>query len=464
MRAMWRRLIFPIAVGALLLGGCSSIDVGTQPPPSAHAATDPPVSPSSTGSARPSESGLTDGRLFVHLIEGSAGMTVAVDSTGVIHVAGALVEGDHSLLYGRCSGGCDQASSWQIVPLPSVAAVSHVPTIALTNDDRPRILFASDLTGSPGYYYLECDSACGQVGSWHSVRLTKEPPSSNGVLNPRIPFSVSGDGGAAIAYDDGVGLYVWVCTSRCAAGTSWTRVTIADFRADVRFYPEAVAFASGQSLQVIGRRTVGDNETLAWFDCPGHCTSRSNWARLDQLWTTRGEQTMALARTAKGGTRVLVYGDDPRTTANARTFAFLSCDTHCRNAASWKPPVAPPLAPDSANVGFAFALDDNGRTVVATVSDQASTLARCSQDCAGPTGQWQFAPGVRVDDLNTWLPPTVPATCLGASWGMYVGPGLALDPHGRPFVAFTAYAKGFGGECGTGSQATTSDSFLYASP
>jgi len=58
----------------------------------------------------------------------------------------------------------------------------------------------------------------------------------------------------------------------------------------------------------------------------------------------------------------------------------------------------------------------------------------------------------------------VPATCLGASWGMYAGPGLALDPHGTPFVAFTAYAKGFGGECGTGSAATMSDSFLYASP
>jgi hypothetical protein len=465
MRTTRRRLILPIAVGAVLLGGCTSVDVGTQPPPSAHAATDPPVIPSATASARPSESGLTDKRLFVHLIPSSAGMTVAVDSTGVIHVAAASGAGDDSLRYGRCAGGCDQASSWQIIQLPSKAAVSHVPTIALTDDDRPRILFASDLPGSDGFWYLECDSPCGPVGSWHPVRLTTETPSSNGVLNPRIPFSVSGDGGAAFAYDDGFGMYVWVCPSRCAAGTAWTRVTIADFKPDVRFYPEAVAFGSGQSLQVIARRTVGDNEALAVFDCPGHCTSGSNWAPLDQPpWITRGEQTMALARTAKGGTRILVYGDDPRTTATARTFTFLSCDTRCRNAASWKPPVAPPLAPDSANVGFALAVDDNGETVVATVSDTASILARCSRDCAGLTGKWQFAPGVSVDDMNAWLPPRVPASCSGASWGMFVGPGLALDPHGTPFVAFTAYAKGFGGECGTGSAATMSDSFLYASP
>jgi hypothetical protein len=115
-------------------------------------------------------------------------------------------------------------------------------------------------------------------------------------------------------------------------------------------------------------------------------------------------------------------------------------------------------------VGFGLALGDSGETVVATVSDQASTVARCIRDCAGPTGHWQVTPGVGVRDLNTWLPPVVPASCLNASWGLYVGPGLALDPHGTPLVAFTAQAKGFGGQCGTGSQATTSDSFLFASP
>jgi len=424
MRTVRRRLILPIAVGALLLGGCTSIDVGSQPPPSTHAATDPPVSPSATASARPSDSEPTDGRLFVHLIQGSAGMTVAVDSTGVIHVAAAVVGGGQNLRYGRCSGRCDEASSWQIVPLPSVADVHHVPSIALTDDDRPRILFASDLPESPDYYYLECDSACGQVGSWRPVRLTTETPLSNGVTNPRMPFAVSGEGAVAFAYDDGFGMYAWVCISRCAGGTSWTLIKLADFKPDVRFYPEAVAFGSGQSLQVIVRRTVGDNEALALFDCPGHCTSGSNWGHRDQLWTTRGEQTMALARTAKGATRVLVYGDDPRTAATARTFAFLSCDTRCRSAASWKPPIVPPLAPDSANVGFAFAVDNSGGTVVATVSDEGSTLARCARDCASLTSPWQLVPGVGVPYLNTGLPPRVPPNCVGASWGMYVGPGF----------------------------------------
>ena len=76
--------------------------------------------------------------------------------------------------------------------------------------------------------------------------------------------------------------------------------------ADVYSYAEAVAFGSGQSLQVIGRQAVRNstNETMVWFDCPGHCTAGSSWAHLDRLWTTLGEQTMALSRTSKGGPRV----------------------------------------------------------------------------------------------------------------------------------------------------------------
>src|SRR5439155_789533 len=105
--------------------------------------------------------------------------------------------------------------------------------------------------------------------------LTEESPESNGVANPRMPFAVSGEGAAAFAYDDGFGMYVWVCNSRCAARNSWARVTLAD----VYSYAEAVAFGSGQSLQVIGRQAVRNstNETMVWFDCPGHCTAGSRW-------------------------------------------------------------------------------------------------------------------------------------------------------------------------------------------
>jgi hypothetical protein len=115
-------------------------------------------------------------------------------------------------------------------------------------------------------------------------------------------------------------------------------------------------------------------------------------------------------------------------------------------------------------VGVPPPLTAAGVPRVATLSDTASTVARCTRDCDGLTGQWHLTPGLGVPDLNSLFPPTVPAGCLSASWGMYLGPGLALDPQGMPVVAVTAHVKGFGGQCGTGSRATTTDGFLYSTP
>ena len=42
-------------------------------------------------------------------------------------------------------------------------------------------------------------------------------------------------------------MYVWLCSSRCAAGDSWKLLKLAD----VYSYAEAVAFGPGGSLQVI---------------------------------------------------------------------------------------------------------------------------------------------------------------------------------------------------------------------
>jgi hypothetical protein len=75
-------------------------------------------------------------------------------------------------------------------------------------------------------------------------------------------------------------------------------------------------------------------------------------------------------------------------------------------------------------------------------------------------GVWQGAAGLSVTDLNRAFPPTVPASCLTASWGMSSGPALALDARGKPLVVLTAAGKAFGGQCGTGSMATSTHSFL----
>lgn len=452
-------LVAAIAVGGTLLF------VGGSPSPSLPSATSPSgaasIVPAASSSGGPSGSTFGDDAFLTRLVGGSSGMTIAVDSDGVFHFStSALVQDQNTVYYGRCTDRCDQTASWLVVPLAIESSVTHVPTIALTANGRPRILYAAVGPPEPGYHYLECDVGCDQFESWRSVRLTQFAPGPNLAPKPRVPFAVSGDGSATFAYDDGSAMYLWLCDRTCGARGSWTQVMLAE----EYFYAEAVAFASGQDIQVIARHAVEDEEGLALFDCTRDCGSRASWGVLDPLWVTPGMQAMALTRTGDGGTRILAYGDDNRTPGDERVFQYFACDSRCADAASWLPPIQPPLAPNSASLGFSLALDGTGAPVVTTLTDEGAVIARCSGDCTGLGGLWTPNAGVSVSDLNTQFEPLVPSGCERASWGMFVGPALALDPQDTPVVVFTAHAKAFDGECGTGSAATTTDSFLFSAP
>jgi len=404
-----------------------------------------------TGGISSTGSGLVD------LVDGSAGMTIAVDAAGAIHVATAtLVQGTYGVAYGRCAGQCDRGASWTFVVLPLESDTSHVPTVALTSNGRPRIAYASDLGAAPGYHYLECDAGCEQPANWHDVRLTMGDPGASPAPRPSLPFAVSPGGAAAFAYDDGFGMYAWTCKASCAVGTSWTRVTLAD----VYIYAESIAFASDSSLQVVARHAVRDTEGLLWLDCNGDCAVAANWTGLDNVVTTQGMLQAVLARTSQGGTRILFYGDNPGTSAPDKGFGWLACDSNCRTASNWTLPLQLGIPANFASVGFSMVLDAGGRPAVAILADTTSSFARCTGDCTGAAGVWTLTAAVSVSNLNAGFAPAVPASCTSASWGMYVGPSVALDSASRPIMALTANAKGFGGACGTGSAATMTDSFL----
>ena len=395
---------------------------------------------------------------IVDLVNDSAGMTIAVDASGAIHVATAmLVQGTYSVAYARCAAQCDRPQSWSSIALALESSTSAVPTIALTANGRPRILYASDLGAAPGYHYLECDAACEQASSWRDVRLTMGDPGANPAPRPSIPFAVSPGGGAAFFYEDGFNIYAWVCNASCGVGTSWTRVTLGP----VYIYPESAAYASDQSLQLVARHANQNDESLLWLDCSGDCTVGANWSGgFDNIVTVHGMLQASIARTSQGGTRILFYGDDPGTAAAERVFGWLACDSSCRTATSWTPPLMLGIPANFASVGFSLVLDTGGRPTVAILADTTSSFARCTGDCTGAAGTWTLTAALSVSNLNAAFAPTVPAGCTSASWGMYVGPTLALDATGKAVMGVTANAKAFGGSCGTGSLATTTRSFL----
>jgi len=250
------------------------------------------------------------------------------------------------------------------------------------------------------------------------------------------------------------------CAGSCSDGASWSQVALGG----TYTFPESVAFGADGSVQIVGRHQTNAGESLFWLGCPSDCADGASWGGLDGLLSVPDHVESAVAPTAGGGTRIVAYLDDPTTAETDHLFGLLSCDTDCLSADSWSELWPLPIPAESGNVGLGFALDSQDRPVVGYVSDLASGYAACTQDCTSTSGQWHVASAITVDDLNHAVPPTIPASCLSASWLMYTGPAFALDAKGAPLLAVTARAKALGGDCGSGSMATTTGSFLTLRP
>jgi hypothetical protein len=399
-------------------------------------------------------------------------MTLAMDSSGVLHVAAsAQVNGSYALLYAECAGACDNVASWKPRPIQAQPTASLVPTIGVTQDGRPRILYASD---SPtGYVYLECDADCAGSGQWSAVQLSPDQPEPSPVPRPHLPFAVSPGGRVAFARvmnsSDPLNqvLAVQYCAGTCSDANSWSPpVAVGPGNYAT---PLSLAFGSDASLALVSTEAFQGKYELSLFDCTGDCSAQTSWSELDGLWNARDDLDLIraeIARTATGKTRLVVRAHDPNDTTTSETsvasvLAYRGCDSACATASSWTTPVLVPApAADESEIGFALALDTAGQPTIAFVGAAASGYATCTGDCTGAPGAWNVVPGLSAEYLTGNLPPTVPASCTFDAWGMWMGPSLALDAQGRPIVALTAQAKAFGGECGTGSSAITTDSFV----
>jgi hypothetical protein len=429
------------------------------------------ASTSSSTSSGGSSSGGSSNRKVTDLIPGSAGMTMAVDSGGVLHVAAsALVSGSYAVVYAECAGACDTGASWKVQPIQAQPTASLVPTIGVTQDGRPRILYASD---SPaGYIYLECNANCAGGGAWSAVQLSSGQPEPSPVPPPRLPFAVSPGGRVAFprvtTSSDPLNniLVVQYCASGCSDGNSWSTVTVGPGN---NTSPRSIAFGSDESLALVASLPVQQKYELSLFDCTGDCSAQPNWSELDGLWTARDDLDRILAevaRTPSGQTRLVVRAHDPTDTTSPESsvgnvIAYRGCDSACGTGSNWTTPILVPApAGSDSDIGFALALDGAGRPTIAFATGTTSGYARCTGDCTGTSGLWSLSADVNAMYLDAAYPETVPATCTGDAWLLWMGPALALDGQARPILAVTAQVYGVGGQCGSGSSAITTDSFF----
>jgi hypothetical protein len=379
----------------------------------------------------------------VDLLHNSAGMTMVADLEGVLHAAALVMvdtSGTWSAVYARCTADCALAASWSAVGVAE-AGVGHVPTIALTDDGRPRIAYYVSTGPSPGLHYAECDSDCLTASNWHDVWLS-EALSTNPAPRPRLPFTVSPAGGAAYAFDDATGLQLLWCPATCAASAAWTSTQIGG----PFIVPESLAFGPDESLQLVARVGQRDTESLLFLECLANCSSVASWHGVTGLWQATGQMLAQLARTGSGGSRIAVYADDPSTLTTERVFSYLACDAACATPSSWLPPLLLPIAADSAPVGFALVLDAADNPLLAFAGDTASAVSRCTTECTTPAGRWDTQPRLSAQDLDAGFPITPPPSCEWAGWSFYTGPALTLFD-GRPAIGLTASAKAYGGQC-----------------
>lgn len=431
-----------------------SVNEGGSPSTTGGAAS---FSNAGSGGAAGSAGGPDSGGNMIEMFEGTSGMTLARDESGTLHIAASvLLNGIYTVVYARCASSCALPDSWTIVPLGLESTTSQVPTIGVTQAGLPRIYSASDDGSSQGYHYLSCDADCDDAASWLDLRLSNHFPLPNPAPAPSLPFAVSKSGAAVVASTDDLTLTISYCARSCADAASWQAIT---FQSNYTT-PTSVVFAADESVQLVARHAVQDNQLLFWVGCSSGCEEGANWQGIDGLLTLPGQIDAAVAQTSAGGIRIATYFDDPSTNDIDHVFSMVSCDRDCSDTDNWSLLSPLPIPPQSANVGFAFALDASDQPVIAYVNDSGSGYASCSGDCTSPSGTWQDAASISSEYLRQVSPPPVPATCFSSAWQMYTGPAFALDAQGRPFVGVTSRGIGLGGQCGTGSGSAKTGAFL----
>jgi hypothetical protein len=406
--------------------------------------------------------------------------TLAHDGNGALHAAVVVNNGSGNVLvYSYCTSDCADAGAWQSVAVgTAIPSDFDVPTIVVTADGRPRIMYSTQQSSPPGYHYVECNANCTSASSWTDLQLTHYQPPVWASDRPHMAFATSPDGIVAFAsvivqQSNPAGgtssLVLWYCRSNCSVLSSWVLRTVDD--GDYTD-PQAIAFASETDLELLYvRRPTNAVSDMDLFACTGDCSSNgAQLSGIDQLWVATNQSLSViadLARTPQGASRIVLDSPDPNAASNdpnpPRVYVYLACDTQCGSPSGWGSPVQLPLGNDTGAIGIGIAADSSGAPTVAFLGDLAQGYATCSSSCNAST-DWRIVSGVTTDQLNSEFALTVPASCTSASWGMQEGPSVILATSGAPAIAFTGVAKGLGGACGSGSTGDVTKGTFVVNP
>lgn len=396
--------------------------------------------------------------------------TVAVDSAGGTHISFAPESNSptnpvRAAYYAYCPANCTTANAFTLTKLRQNVIFAN---LALDPAGQPRLL----LTTAPSanvyaYEYGTCDTNCTSPSQWRFTTLTHfiPPASAWGVQFGQI-FVVDSQGRPRFVYQDWgdsspgahVGNFYGYCNVNCHDLANWTE---AHLGTDLFARVFALTLSPGGQPRLLWTSYDQDNALtyLFYLECGANCGNGANWRGVRLLDTVSASveefASYSLVTDSAGGPRIAYYtGTGEEGTLPANVLYYLSCSAaDCTQPQNWF--VLDLNFPYMhGEEGVSLALDNQDRPRLAYHAPLTAGFglqyAWCNSNCATSAAGWhtqEIEPSEEVDQelpiptegpcpFPTCNPPE-PA-CTLSFWDTGVRPSLALDPAGKPRVAFDA--------------------------
>lgn len=194
------------------------------------------------------------------------------------------IEPDHiGAFYMACEAGCADWTNWsetQITQATEVGGyeVFEYPSLAFTAVGQPRVAAMIDPLGSDtAFYYVACDSNCGDVNQWQRVKLFERdsgPYVSWDIEvdqndRPRIAFYKG-----ATLDNTGDQLYYVSCSSDCLNSAAWQKLNLG-LGSGVGKHPDLELTVQDRP-RIAYIRNLGDGLGYTWCDT-GCEAALANW-------------------------------------------------------------------------------------------------------------------------------------------------------------------------------------------
>ena len=424
--------------------------------------------------------------LFFDDARGTASSDVAVDAQGGLHAAYVHYEPEAEgaeVVYASCPGpmaACGTFVTWASVELmPSARDVQ----VALTSDGRPRLLIVSASTQQAegqDYSYAECDAGCEDAAHWTVTRVATNWDTMASAFAtdwmPQRTFLLDAANRPQFLYSDRnylvepdhYGTFWMTCKADCADAANWVETDIAhhaEYDTEIFDAPALALTPEGRPRVVSRLFALSENgedaaDGLYYLSCDSGCRNPASWRRTWMIDTGSGSYpspTWDLAIDAQGRPRVALFtGDGLEQDDLEHSLIYFWCDAaDCLSENSWNGNV---VANEGHGQGASLALDAEGRPRMAFLNASSELgFAWCDEACETPEGAWDATLVEGQGDLQPVRPTALPFTCDGELWHG-LAPQLTLQGDGRPLVTYDLSVEG---RCLYHEDGTPDDEILY---